>query len=250
MKYTWVLKSLLKMLEVADISTYYGECQVLHGVSLKVEPGKVVALLGRNGMGKTTTAHSIIGFNPPRKGVIRFKGKQINGLEPYRISRMGVGLVPQGRGIFPSLSVKENLSIAARNTSVKDAWTLDRIYCLFPILKERAGLYANLLSGGEQQMLCIARALMTNPEFLLMDEPSEGLAPLIVQEISNIIQTLKGRYSVLLAEQNLNMALKLADYVYIISKGAIVYESTPQELRQNEEIKSKHLGIMTKSPGK
>lgn len=231
------------MLEVVDIHSYYGESHVLHGVSLKVEQGQVIALLGRNGMGKTTIARSIIGFTPPRRGVVRFKGKEINGLEPYQITRMGLALVPQGRGIFPSLNVKENLTIAARNSNRDGAWNLERIYSLFPILKERANFYANRLSGGEQQMLSIARALMTNPDLLLMDEPSEGLAPLIVQEISLVINQLRGSLSVLLAEQNLSMALGLADYVYVISKGAVVYESTPQELRTNEEVKSKHLGI-------
>lgn len=164
-------------------------------------------------------------------------------MEPYQIARMGLALVPQGRGIFPSLSVKENLTIAARNGSKGEAWTVHRIYSLFPILKERAKLYANLLSGGEQQMLSIGRALMTNPDLLLMDEPSEGLAPLIVREISRVIDQLRGSLSVLLAEQNLSMALRLADYVYILSKGRVVYESTPQELRNNEEVKSKHLGV-------
>ena len=230
-------------MEVADIHTYYGESYVLQGISLEVEAGSVVALLGRNGMGKTSTIHSIMGFTPPRRGVVRFKGKEISGLEPYQIARMGLALVPQGRGIFPSLSVKENLTLAARKGSKGEAWTLDRVYSLFPILKDRAKLYANLLSGGEQQMLSIARALMTNPDLLLMDEPSEGLAPLIVQEISSVIDQLKGSLSVLLAEQNLHMALGLADYVYVISKGTVVYESTPQELRNNEEVKSKHLGV-------
>ena len=231
------------MLEVADIHTYYEESHVLHGVSLKVEQGQVVALLGRNGMGKTTVARSIMGFTPPRSGVVRFKEKEINGLEPYQIARMGLALIPQGRGIFPSLSVKENLTVAARNGSKDEAWNLNRIYSLFPILKERSHFYANLLSGGEQQMLSIARALMTNPALLLMDEPSEGLAPLIVQEISHVIDQLRGSHSVLLAEQNLSMALGLADYVYVISKGTVVYESTPQELRNNDEVKSKHLGV-------
>ena len=231
------------MLEVADIHTYYGESHVLHGISLKVEQGSIVALLGRNGMGKTTVARSIMGFTPPRRGVVRFKGKDINGLEPYQIARMGLALIPQGRGIFPSLSVKENLTIAARNGNKGEAWNLERIYSLFPILKERARFYANLLSGGEQQMLSIARALMTNPDFLLMDEPSEGLAPLIIQEISRVIDQLRGNHSVLLAEQNISMALGLADYVYVISKGTVVYESTPQELRNNDEVKNKHLGV-------
>ena len=231
------------MLEVVDIHTYYGDSHVLHGISLKVEQGSIVALLGRNGMGKTTVARSIIGFTPPRRGVVRFKEKEIGGLEPYQIARMGLSLVPQGRGIFSSLSVKENLTIAARSGSQGEAWNLDRVYSLFPILKDRANLYANLLSGGEQQMLSIGRALMTNPDLLLMDEPSEGLAPLIVREISRVIDQLRGSLSVLLAEQNLQMALGLADYVYIISKGSVVYESTPQELRNNEEVKSKHLGV-------
>ena len=231
------------MLEVADIHTYYGESHVLHGVSLKVRQGNTVALLGRNGMGKTTVARSIMGLTPPRRGIVRFRGQQLNGLEPYQIAQMGVALVPQGRAIFPSLSVKENLAMAARSRDKTEAWTLDRVYSLFPILEARANIYGNLLSGGEQQMLCIGRALMTNPDLLLLDEPSEGLAPLIIQEISRVIKQLKGSLSVLLAEQNLPMALNLADYVYVISKGTVVYQSTPQELRDNEEIKSKHLGV-------
>lgn len=237
------MSSTQKMLEVADIHTYYGESQVLYGVSLEVGMGRTVAILGRNGMGKSTIIRSIIGFTPPRQGVVRFQGKKINGLEPYQIARKGIGWVPQGRGIFPSLSVKENLCIAARNNKKGEAWTLERVYSLFPILKERAKLHANLLSGGEQQMLSIARALMTNPDLLLMDEPSEGLAPLIVKEISRVISQLKGGHAVLLAEQNLKMALEVADYVYIISKGTIVYQSIPQELQTNEEAKSKYLGV-------
>ena len=231
------------MLEVADIHTYYGESHVLHGVSLKVGRGNTVALLGRNGMGKTTVDRSIMGLTPPRSGTVRFRGKGINGLEPYQIAQMGVALVPQGRAIFPSLSVKENLTMAARSRGKAEAWTLDRVYSLFPILEARANIYGNLLSGGEQQMLSIGRALMTNPDLLLLDEPSEGLAPLVIQEISRVIEQLKGSLSTLLAEQNLPMALKLADYVYVISKGTVVYEATPQELQNNEEVKSKHLGV-------
>lgn len=231
------------MLEVADIHTYYGESHVLHGVSLKVRQGNTVALLGRNGMGKTTVARSIMGLTPPRHGTVRFKGREINGLEPYQIAQMGMALVPQGRAIFSSLSVKENLTMAARSRGKAEAWTLDRVYSLFPILEARANIYGNLLSGGEQQMLSIGRALMTNPDLLLLDEPSEGLAPLVIQEISRVIEQLKGSLSVLLAEQNLPMALKLADYVYVISKGTVVYEATPQELQSNEEVKSKHLGV-------
>lgn len=232
------------MLELTDVHTYYGASYVLHGISLEVKDGSVVALLGRNGMGKTTTIRSIIGFTPPRRGVIRFKGKEITGLQPHQISQMGIGLVPQGRRIFSSLNVKGNLLMSARGGGDAGAWTLDKVYSLFPILKERADCKGNLLSGGEQQMLSIARALMTNPNLLLMDEPSEGLAPIIVREVRRIISQLKqSGFSILLVEQNLSMALGVADYTYIISKGIIVYESTPQELRGNEEVKAKYIGV-------
>ncbi len=234
------------MLELVDVHTYYGKTHILHGISLNVQEHSVVALLGRNGMGKTTTIRSIIGFTPPRRGVVRFKGKDITGLEPHQIAQMGIGLVPQGRHIFPSLSVRENLTLAARNPGKPEteAWSLDKVYSLFPILKERANLRGTLLSGGEQQMLTISRALMTNPDLLLMDEPSEGLAPIIVREISRIIGQLKeAGFSILLVEQNLPMALAVADYVYIVSKGTIVYESTPEELKKNEEVKNTYLGV-------
>ena len=213
------------MLELKDIHTYYGDSYILQGVSLKVNEGSVVALLGRNGMGKTTTIRSIIGFNPPRRGVINFKDKNIAGLPPYAIAQMGIGLVPQGRDIFPSLSVKENLTMAARGNDKANNWTLDKVYALFPILKTRSANRGNMLSGGEQQMLTIARALMTNPSLLMLDEPSEGLAPIIVKEVGHIInQIKKSGLSILIVEQNLSLALNLADYVYILSKGQIVYE--------------------------
>ncbi len=232
------------MLELIDVHTYYGESYILQGISLEVGDSSVVALLGRNGMGKTTTIRSIIGFTPPRRGIVRFKGKDITGLQPYRIAHMNIGLVPQGRQIFPSLSVEENLTMAARGGQKADAWTLEKVYSLFPILKIRAKYKGNLLSGGEQQMQTIARALMTNPELLLMDEPSEGLAPLIVKEIGRVIRQLKDSgFSILLVEQNLSMALSLADYVYILSNGKIVYESLPEDLRDNEEVKARHLGV-------
>lgn len=232
------------ILELVDIHTYYGESYVLQGVSLEVGEGSVVALLGRNGMGKTTTIRSVIGFTPPRRGTIRFKGKNTAGLQPNQIAQMGMGLVPQGRRIFPSLSVKENLLMAARGGEKQGAWSLDKVYALFPILKERANYRGNLLSGGEQQMLTIARALMTNPDLLLMDEPSEGLAPVIVREVGRVIKQLNSSgISILLVEQNLHLALEVAHYIYVVSKGVVVYESTPQELRTNEEVKTKHLGI-------
>ena len=229
------------MLELVNIDTYYWSRQVLRQVSLKVPKGKIIAMLGRNGMGKTTIMRSIMGLTPPSEGEIRFNDKIISGLEPFQIARKGIGFVPQGRGIFASLSVEENLTIAEKQA--KDGWDVNRIYCLFPILKERAKFYANLLSGGEQQMLAVARALMSNPELLIMDEPSEGLAPMVVNQIGHVISELKGSLTVLLAEQNINMALKVADYVYIISQGTVVYESTPQELKNNEEIKHKFLGV-------
>jgi branched-chain amino acid transport system ATP-binding protein len=230
------------MLELQGVDTFYGDRQALFGVSLKVPEGAVVAMLGRNGMGKTTIIRTIMGINPPRRGSVTFNGKQIAGLEPDRIARMGIGFVPQGRGIFPSLSVKENLTIAER-AGDGAGWTLERVYDVFPILKKRQKQYGNLLSGGEQQMLSIARALMTNPDTLLMDEPSEGLAPLVVLEISEIIRGLKGSHTVLLAEQHMNMALSVADYIYIINKGTVVYEATPGELRKNEDVCRRFLGV-------
>ena len=228
------------MLNLADVHTYYGESYVLHGISMAVEEGAVVALLGRNGMGKTTTIRSIIGTAPPRSGSIEFRGRDITHLKPYEIAQIGIGLIPQGRHIFPSLSVKENLTMAARARSSGGGWTLDQVYGHFPLLGERENLKGNLLSGGEQQMLAIGRALMTNPDFLLMDEPSEGLAPKLVRDIGLIVRQLK-KEGLLLVEQNLPMALGVAEYAYIISKGEIVYESTPHELDRKEEIKAKYL---------
>jgi len=232
------------LLELTDVHAYYGESYILQGISLEVMEGSVVALLVRNGMGKTTTINSIIGLTPPRRGVVCFKGEDITGLPSYKIAQMGIGLIPQGRHIFPSLNVEENLTMSARNTGRPESWSLDRVYSLFPVLKKRARCKGDLLSGGEQQMLTISRALMTNPDLLMMDEPSEGLAPVIVRDLCSIIAQLKeGGLSILLIEQNLPMALAVADYVYIISKGVIVYESIPGGLRDNEEVKDKHLGV-------
>ena len=231
------------MLALHDVHTYYGESYILQGISLQVGEGSVVALLGRNGMGKTTTIRSIIGFTPPRRGEIRFKGLNIVGMTSNRIAQAGIGLVPQGRRIFASLTVAENLTMAARRGR-SGSWTLEKVYSLFPILKERAKSRGNLLSGGEQQMLTIARALMTNPELILMDEPSEGLAPVIVEEIGKIMRGLRERgFSILLVEQHLSMALGIAEYAYIISGGKIVHESTSEDLRNNEEVKAKYLGV-------
>jgi len=231
------------MLDVENINTYYWASHILRDVSLTVPQGSIVAMLGRNGMGKTTIIRSIMGLTPPRDGVIRFKDEKISGLEPYQISRRGISLVPQGRIVFPSLTVKENLQIGARETKNGDSWNLTKVYDLFPILKERQSFHANLLSGGEQQMLAVARSLMTNPDLLIMDEPSEGLAPRVMKQIGDVITGLKGKLTVFLAEQNFNMAISVADYVYIVSNGSIVYESKPEELRDNEEIKQSCLGV-------
>ena len=236
------------MLEVCDIHTYYGDSYVLQGVSLQAERGTVVAVLGRNGMGKTTLMRSIIGFTPPRRGQLWFKGVEITRLPSYRIARMGMGIIPQGRRIFPSLSVRENLAIAVRQHDGTGqqgkGWTLERVCGLFPRLRERLLHRGRDLSGGEQQMLASARALLGNPDFLLMDEPSEGLAPLLVHELGYMIQQLKAEgLSILLVEQNLAFALQLADYVYIMSKGQIVYASPPHDLARNEAVQAQHLGI-------
>lgn len=231
------------MLKILDIHTYYGDSYVLQGISLEVEKGSVIAILGRNGMGKTTLVRSIVGFTPPRQGQILFKDIDITHKPSYKIVQMSLGLVPQGRRIFASLSVLENLRVGARGQGA-GTWNEEKIFSLFPPLKERAHHKGNELSGGEQQMLAIARALMTNPELLLMDEPTEGLAPLLVRTIGDAILQLKeGGLSTLLVEQNLPFAIKVADYTHVLSKGTIVYSSTPGELWQNEEVKAQYLGI-------
>ena len=225
---------------VDGIHTYYGESHILHGVSLTVAPGEAVALLGRNGAGKTTMIRSIVGFTPPRAGRIVFDGDAIHRWPAYRIARRGMALVPQGRRIFSPLSVRENLLLGAR----AEGWTLDRIYALFPRLRERQQQVAGTLSGGEQQMLAMGRALLTNGRLLLLDEPSEGLAPLIVREIGQIVKRLKGeRLSILLVEQNYHLALEVADRVYVMNKGQIVYEGTPATLARDEVVKRRYLGV-------
>jgi branched-chain amino acid transport system ATP-binding protein len=233
----------MAILEVHDIHTYYGDAYVLQGLSLKLEQGQILGLLGRNGVGKTTLVNSIVGFTPPRRGRIEFKGKDITGISSFETIRSGMGLVPQGRRVFPTLSVEENLLVAERNTD-RHGWNLDRVYGLFPRLQERRVQRAKTLSGGEQQMLAIGRGLMTNPDCLIMDEPSEGLAPIIIQGLWEAIGRLKREgLSILLVEQNASLALKLVDYVHVMSKGQVVYSSSPDELRANDEIKSNYLGI-------
>jgi branched-chain amino acid transport system ATP-binding protein len=228
-------------LEVDGVHTYYGESHVLQGISLRVEPGEVLAILGRNGMGKTTLIRSIVGFIPPRRGHVRYKDTDITRLPSFRMVELGMALVPQGRRVFPSLSVRENLDVARRGTG---RWSLEQVFALFPRLRDRAANRANKLSGGEQQMLAIGRALMSNPELLLMDEPTEGLAPLLVREVGRVIAELKrSGLSILLVEQNLALALSVADRVHVLSRGQIVHTGTPAELMRNDDVKTRYLGV-------
>ncbi|HEX4994410.1 MAG TPA: ABC transporter ATP-binding protein [Methylomirabilota bacterium] len=228
-------------LEVEGVHTYYGESHVLQGISLRVEAGEVLAILGRNGMGKTTLIRTIVGFTPPREGRVRYKDTEISRLPPFRMVELGMGLVPQGRRVFPSLSVRENLEVARRGAG---RWSLEQVYALFPRLRERAANRANKLSGGEQQMLAIGRALMSNPDLLLMDEPTEGLAPLLVREVGRVIAELKrSGLSILLVEQNLALALSVADRVHVLSRGRIVHTGTSAELMTNDDVKTRYLGV-------
>jgi branched-chain amino acid transport system ATP-binding protein len=231
------------MLEVRDVETYYGSSYVLQGVSLDVPDRSLVALLGRNGVGKTTLVRSIMGLTPAASGSIALDGVDITATPTHLITRRGVGLVPQGRLIFPTLTVEENLTIGVRPSRPGD-WTLDRVCSLFPNLAVRRRNRGSQLSGGEQQMLAIGRALMTNPRLLLLDEPSEGLAPMLVRQVAETIRRLRNEgMSILLVEQNLHLALELADKVYIMTKGRVVYEGLPDELARDDRIKEQELGI-------
>jgi len=228
------------MLDVEGLQTYYGESHILHGVSIRVSEGEAVALLGRNGAGKTTLIRSVAGFTPPREGRVVFDGQPVQAWPAYSIARRGLALVPQGRRIFSPLTVRENLTLGARGKN----WTLERVYALFPRLAERALQPGGTLSGGEQQMLAIGRALMTNGRMLVLDEPSEGLAPIVAREIGRIVQRLKGeRLSILLVEQNYHLALRVADRVYVMNKGQIVWEGTPAGLEADEDVKRRYLGV-------
>jgi len=229
------------ILELDAIDTFYGLGHILHGLSLGIAEGEVVALLGRNGAGKTTTLRSITGLTPPRKGAVRYKGRDIAGLDPHRISQSGIALVPETRGIFSYLSARENLAIAERKGS---RWRMQTVLERFPGLRERLANKGHQLSGGEQQMLAIARALLTGPELLLLDEPSQGLAPLVVNDVMSTIRELKAeRVSMLLVEQNAEMALQLADRVYVIDHGTVVFEGTPARLRADAQVTATYLGV-------
>ena len=231
------------ILEVVDLYTAYGLSQVLFGVSLRVAPGECVCLLGRNGVGKTTTMRSIMGLTPPRQGRILWKEKDVAGWSPHRVARAGIGFVPEDRRIFADLTVWENLDVASRGAA-GSGWTIERVYQLFPKLQELAGRQGGFLSGGEQQMLTIARTLMGNPELLLLDEPSEGLAPLVVDHLGEQIAQLKrGGLTILLAEQNVEFSLALADRVYVLEKGSIRFEGPAARLRDDESLRHELLAL-------
>jgi branched-chain amino acid transport system ATP-binding protein len=239
------IKPPVAALALSGVDALYGESHVLHGVSFALEPGRVLALLGRNGAGKTTCLNVIVGFLAPRSGEIRLSGESITRLPPETISRRGVGLVPQGRRVFPSLTVREHLLVArqARDGAVR-AWTIERVFELFPALATRQRQAAGSLSGGEQQMLAIGRALMGNPRVLLMDEPSEGLAPVIVAELGRTIARLKQEgQSILLVEQNVNMAFSLADDVVLLNTGRVVFAGPAAEVCNDHALISQHLGV-------
>ncbi|MGE6783821.1 ABC transporter ATP-binding protein [Ensifer adhaerens] len=228
----------MSLLEIKGLETFYGASQALFGVDLDVREGEVVALMGRNGMGKTTTINSILGLVRPRSGAISFAGKAISGLRPHRIARLGLGLVPEGRRCFPNLTVMENLVATARGS----AWTFEKVVTLFPRLGERRDQYANTLSGGEQQMLAIGRALMTNPSLLILDEATEGLAPVIRQDIWSAIRTLKAAgQSILVVDKTLSELLPVADRCFVLEKGTTVFEGAPAML--TPELQDRYLGV-------
>jgi branched-chain amino acid transport system ATP-binding protein len=233
------------LLDVADIETSYGLSRVLFGISLTIAPGEMVSLMGRNGMGKTTTVRSIMGLTAPAAGSIRFGGAQIRGLPAYRIAKLGLGLVPEGRQVFPNLTARENLlATAANRNSAADPWTLAKVFALFPRLAERSGSMANLLSGGEQQMLAIGRALMTNPRLLILDEATEGLAPLIRDEIWRCLELLrKAGQSILVIDKNVDALTRIADRHYIIERGRVVWTGTSPALAEASELQHRYLGV-------
>ncbi len=231
------------VLEVAGIETCYGLSQVLFGVSLSIKPGEMVTLMGRNGMGKTTTVRSIIGLTPARAGSIRFAGREIRGLPSYKVAKLGIGLVPEGRQIFPNLSVRENL-VATAVERDGDGWTLERVYKLFPRLEAREASMGNLLSGGEQQMLAIGRALMTNPRLLILDEATEGLAPLVRAEIWRCLASLKNLgLAILVIDKNVGALARVADRHFLIERGRVVWWGTSRDLAAAPDVQHRYLGV-------
>lgn len=231
-----------EILALEDVHVYYGESYVLQGVSLSVDEGEMVVMLGRNGAGKTTTVSAVVGFVSPRRGRVQVAGREVAGWPPYRIARLGVGLVPQGRRLFSGLTVEHNVRLGMEGRDGR--WGLERVLEAFPVLQERWRVPAGRLSGGEQQMVAIARALATSPRLLIMDEPSEGLAPLMVRRVAEVLRGLKAEgQSLFLVEQNLALARAVADRLYVMNKGRIVFSGTAEELEAAEEVKHKYLGV-------
>jgi branched-chain amino acid transport system ATP-binding protein len=233
------------MLRVEDIHTFYGVSHILQGISVEINEGENVSLIGRNGAGKSTTLKSIIGLIPPKLGSIKFKGEEISGKRPYLIAQKGIGYVPEDRKIFPNITVRDNLEIAQKRMTHlrgKD-WTIERVYDVFPVLKKLENQQGMRLSGGEQQMLTIARTLMGNPELLLLDEISEGLAPIIVQNLMALINRLKEETTIFLVEQNATFAFSVSNRGYVIDKGKIIYQGTIEELKNNQEVKDRYLSV-------
>jgi branched-chain amino acid transport system ATP-binding protein len=234
------------ILEVQDLYTSYGLSQILFGISLTVDEGECVSLLGRNGVGKTTTLRSIMGLTPPRRGTVRFREQDITGQPAYRIARLGVGFVPEERRIFPDLSVRENLEVGRKAAATPHAteWTVEQGYDIFPVLANLNDRKGGYLSGGEQQMLTVGRTLMGNPDLILLDEPSEGLAPLVVRDLSEQIQRLKeSGITILLCEQNAKFAINLSDRAYVLEKGQVRFSGTIEELQGNDEIRQQYLAL-------
>jgi branched-chain amino acid transport system ATP-binding protein len=233
------------VLSVQDIHTYYGDSYVLQGVSLDVHPGEIAVLMGRNGVGKTTTLRSILGLTPPRQGRVEFDGQDLTGVPTHRIARRGLGFVPQGRRVFPSLTVREHLVTASSGGRGTQRWTFERLFDLFPNLKDRLDVRAQHLSGGEQSMLAIARALRTEPRCLLMDEPTEGLAPVYVDVVLDVVRELRsaGDLALLVALPELPLALALADRIYVMGKGRVVFQGSREELEQRKDVQEQHIGI-------
>jgi branched-chain amino acid transport system ATP-binding protein len=237
------------LLAVEELHAHYGKSHILHGVSLQIDAGEIVCLLGRNGVGKSTTLKSIMGLVRPSRGRVLFKGTAIEGLPPYRVARLGLGYVPEERRIFPTITVRENLLMGikgsrARNGARENGWTLERVYEFFPRLKERERQRAGTLSGGEQQMLTMGRTLMGNPDLLLVDEPTEGLAPMIVEQVERILQAVHtSRTPVLLVEQSMETALALAERVYVMSKGQIVFQGSVRELQESDTVRKQYLEV-------
>jgi branched-chain amino acid transport system ATP-binding protein len=234
----------MPLIELRDVDTYYGDSHILFDLSLDVDEGEVVCLLGRNGAGKTTTLKTITGLVPPRAGRIRLRGQELTGLPPFRVARLGIGYVPEDRRIFGNLTVRENLEVARKTWGTGGAWTAERVFELFPRLRERRDQRGGTLSGGEQQMLTIARTLMGSPDVLLLDEPSEGLAPLIVQMLGEQLDGLKRTgITMILAEQNVHFVSELGDRVYILEKGMVRYQGSMIEFLANDEVRRAHLAV-------